>query len=134
MPERQFEALRLELLKGGVAPVHIERMITELTEHYSDLESAALASGRNAADAAATARALLGDERAIAAAVLLRPELRAWSERHPRLAFYGALPGAPLMFCIEHRPELARWGASVGAATTIMVVIWAALSWLIFVA
>jgi hypothetical protein len=38
------------------------------------------------------------------------------------------------MFCIEHRPELARWGASVGAATTIMAAIWAALSWLIFVA
>ena len=134
MPERQFEALRLELLKGGVAPVYIERTITELTEHYTDLESAALASGRTPADAAAMARMLLGDERAIAAAVLLRPELLAWSARHPRIAYYGALPGAPLMYCIEHRPELARWVAALGVATTIMAAIWAALNWIIFVA
>jgi hypothetical protein len=134
MPEPRFEALRLELRKGGVAPHYIDRTITELAEHYSDLERAAFARGCSADEAAATARALLGDERTIAAAVLRRPELLAWSARHPRLAYYGALPGAPLMYCIEHRPELARWGASLGVATAIMAVMWTALNWLIFVA
>lgn len=39
---RQFEALRLELLRSGAAPVHVERTLLELTEHYADLAADAL--------------------------------------------------------------------------------------------
>ena len=48
MPDAQFEALRLELLTSGVAPLYVERTIVELGEHYADLESAALAAGLSA--------------------------------------------------------------------------------------
>jgi hypothetical protein len=141
MPEPRFESLRLTLLRGGVAGAYVDRTVVELAEHYADLETAALAAGQTPAEAAATALATLGDERAIAAAVLTRPELLAWSTRHPRIAHclhsaatIGALPGVPLMFCIEHRPELARWGAALGVATTLMGSVLAALDWLILLA
>ena len=138
MREGQFESLRLELLRRGVTPAYVERTVLELEEHYSDLENAALASGVGAGEAARLALATLGDERAIAAAVLAHPELLTFSTRHPRLAHYlqsaasiGALPGLPLMFCIEHRPELTRWMAAVGLAATLMGSVLATLNWLI---
>jgi hypothetical protein len=138
MPNEPFEALRLELRQGGVAPVYIERTILELNEHYADLKSAALAAGRSPAEAAESARTTLGNERAIAAAILARPELLAFSARWPRVAYclhsaatIGALPGLPLVFCIEHRPELARWGAALSVATTLVAGILAGLDYLI---
>ena len=140
MPDGQFESLRLELLRSGVTPVYVERTVLELAEHYADLESAALASGLGAEDAARAALSSLGNERAIAAAILARPELLTFSTRYPRVAHYlqsaatiGTLPGLPLLFCIEHRPELARWGAAIGVAATLMGSVLAGLNWLIVV-
>ena len=137
MPE-QFEALRLELRNSGIAPVYVERTIAELTAHLADLESAARAAGFAGAEAERVARAQLGDDRAIAAAVLGRPELLAWSTRYPRVAYclqsaatIGTLPGLPIVYCIEHRPGLARWGVSLGLAVTIVGSIMAALNALI---
>ena len=138
MRDAQFESLRLELLRSGVTPVYVERTIVELAEHYCDLESAALAAGLSADEAARIAHDTLGNERAIAAAILTHPELLTFSTRHPRVAqclqsavAIGTLPGVPLLFCIEHRPELARWGAAVGLAATLMGGVLAALNWLI---
>jgi hypothetical protein len=140
MRDAQFESLRLELLRSGVTPAYVERTILELGEHYADLESAALEAGLGADEAARVAVAALGNERAIAAAVLARPELLTFSTRHPRVAHYlhsaaaiGTLPGLPLLFCIEHRPELARWGVAVSVAATLMGGVLAALNWLIVV-
>jgi hypothetical protein len=138
MPDARFESLRLELLRSGVAPVYVERTIVELGEHYDDLESAGLAAGLGAEEAARIARATLGNERQIAAAVLARPELLTFSTRWPRLAHYlqsaatiGTLPGLPLLYCIEHRPQLARWSVALGVATTLMGSMLSVLSWLI---
>ena len=131
MREGRFESLRLELLRSGVTPVYIERTILELEEHYSDLENAALASGVDAHEAARVALATLGNERAIAAAVLAQPALLTFSTRYPRVAQYLTLSGLPLMFCIEHRPELTRWVAAVGLAATLMGSVLATLNWLI---
>jgi len=131
MPEGQFESLRLELLRRGVTALYVERTILELEEHYSDLESAALASGVGADEAARLALATLGNERAIAAAILAQPALLTFSTRYPRVAQYLTLPGLPLMFCIEHRPELTRWVAAVGLAATLMGTVLATLNWLI---
>lgn len=131
MREGQFESLRLELLRSGVSPVYVERTILELEEHCSDLENAAQASGVCADEAARVALDTLGNERAIAAAILARPELLTFSTRHPHVAQYLTLPGLPLMFCIEHRPELARWVAAVGLAATLMGGVLATLNWLI---
>jgi hypothetical protein len=137
MPE-QFEALRLELRKRGVAPLYVERTVAELTAHLADLESAARAAGLGDAEAERVARATLGDDRTIAAAVLGRPELLVWSMRYPRVACclqsaatIGTLPALPLVYCIEHRPELARWGAAFGIAATIVGGLMAGLNALI---
>jgi hypothetical protein len=138
MRDRQLESLRLELLKGGVIPFYVERTIAELGEHYADLESVALARGLTAEEAARVASNALGNERAIVAAILARPELLTFSRRWPRVAnclnsaaAIGTLPGLPLLYCIEHRPELARWGAAVSIAATLMGSVLAVLNWLI---
>jgi hypothetical protein len=140
MREARFESLRLELLRSGVTPLYVERTILELEEHYCDLENAALAAGFSADESARVAQDALGSERAIAAAILARPELLTFSTRHPRVAqclqsavTIGTLPGLPLKFCIEHRPELARWGAAVSLAATLMGSVLAALNWLIVI-
>jgi len=138
MPESRFEALRLTLQKGGVAPVYIERTLLELEDHYTDLEQDALAAGLSQGEAERAAHAALGTQRTIAAAVLARPELREWSVRYPRFAYcvrsatvIGLIPGMPVMFCIEHRPQLARWAAAVTAAATFIGTILALLAWMI---
>jgi len=138
MPDQRFEALRLELHKGGVDPVYIERTILELNDHYADLENAALAAGQSPTEAAQIARTTLGNERTIAVAILTRPELLAFSARWPRVAYclqsavtIGTLPGLPLVFCIEHRPELARWSVALGIAATLVASILAGLDYLI---
>jgi hypothetical protein len=140
MRDAQFESLRLELLRSGVTGAYVERTILELTEHYCDLENAALAAGLGADEAARIAQSTLGNERAIAAAILARPELLTFSTRHPRVAqclqsavTVGTLPWLPLLYCIEHRPELARWGAALGLAATLMGSVLAALNWLIVI-
>jgi hypothetical protein len=141
MPSSQFESLRLELLKGGVAPVYVERTILELEEHFEDLEDDALAAGQSAEEAASNARTALGEQHTIAAAVLSRTELLEWSTRWPRVAFcvrsaatLGVLPGLPLVFCFEHRPELARWGIALSIAAAIVGGVLAWLNWMIVLA
>lgn len=138
MRNGQLESLRLELLRCGVTPFYVDRTIAELGEHYADLESAALDAGLSAEEAARSASSALGNERAIVAAILARPELLTFSTRWPRVAHYlnsaatiSTLPGLPLMFCIEHRPELARWGAALSVAATLMGGVLAVLNWLI---
>jgi hypothetical protein len=131
MPDGPFESLRLELLKSGVAPLHVDRTVVELREHFADLESAAIEAGYSAEEAARSARAALGSDRAIAAAILAQPALLRFSTRWPRVALLGTLPGWPLIYCLEHRPELARWGVAISVATTIMGSVLATLNWLI---
>jgi hypothetical protein len=138
MPDERFESLRLELLRSGVAARYVERTIVELGEHYTDLESAELAAGYRGEEAARAARAALGNEREIAAAILARPELLTFSTRWPRVAHClhsaATLPGLPLLYCIEHRPDLARWGVALGVATALMGSILTVLNWLILLA
>jgi hypothetical protein len=142
MPDtRQFEALRLELLRGGAAPVYVERTVLELLEHYTDLEHDARAAGLDSEAAERRACEQLGEHRAIAAAVLARPELLAWDKRWPRVAtcvhsaaVIGTIPGLPLVFCLEHRPELTRWGVALGLATALVGGVACALEWLMFAA
>ena len=138
MPASRFEALKLTLQEGGVAPIYIDRTLRQLEEHYADLEQDALAAGLSRDEAARAAHTALGTERAIAEAVLARPELREWSLRYPRVAScvrsattIGLIPGMPLMFCIEHRPELARWAAALMGAAAFMCAVLSFLDWMI---
>ena len=126
MPAPEFRNLQLTLLAGGVAPRFVERTILELREHYADIELEALNDGLAASDASARARAMLGSEQAIAAAVCARPELMDFAHRWPlcarwlrALAFCAVLPAVPVLYCAQHGSSIARWSASVSLATIV---------------
>jgi hypothetical protein len=138
MPGPQFNDSRLELLRGGVAPFYVRRAILELSEHYADLESDALAAGMSSDEAARYARALLGREESLAAAILTHAELFDWSHRWPRVALWlrsaamvASLPGVPVMFCVDNGPGIARWGASLAVASLVVGSMLFSLNWLI---
>jgi hypothetical protein len=138
MPNREFEALRLELLRGGVSPIYVERTIIELGEHYEDLERDALGAGMSREEAAKTARTMLGSEQAIVAAVLARPELLSWSRRWPTVALcvrsaaaIGILPALPVLYCVDRSQYIARWGGAIGVAVLLVGLLLAWLDWMI---
>ena len=138
MPNRgQFAALRLELLRGGVSPLYVERTILELSEHYEDLESDALSAGMCEEDAARTALEMLGGADIIAAAVMARPELLSWSHRWPTVALcvrsaatIGAMPAIPVLYCVRSE-EFARWSGAVASALVLVGLLLAWLDWMI---
>jgi hypothetical protein len=135
---RRFDGLRLELLRGGVAPGYVKRTILELEEHCEDLERDALAAGLSAEAAARAALARLGNEESIVAAVLARTELRVWSYRWPRAAWclrsaatVISIPGRPVIYCIDRSGEIARWATALGTATLLVGTLLACLNWMI---
>ena len=75
------ESLRERLLRGGIAPRRVARLLRELDDHCEDLYGAALQRGLRPAQARARAREELGTADNIAQALLARPELRSWSAR-----------------------------------------------------
>ena len=87
----RFEGLREILLKGGVAPRHVRRYLAELTEHLDDLTEKQRALGYDGEDAEMRARALLGEDRELAAAMLEQKSFRSITARAPWLIF-GILP------------------------------------------
>jgi len=126
MQAPELDRLRLALLEGGVAPRFVERTILELREHYLDIAAAALDSGRSPDEAGELARAALGSERSIAAAVLAEPALLSFDRRWPRsarwlraAAFYLVLPAVPVVYCTQHGGTIVRWGASVSLGMMI---------------
>jgi hypothetical protein len=118
MPEANFDMLRDELLRQGVAPRHVIRMMTELADHQEDLELEATQQGFDAADASRHAAKRIGSGKILAAHVLCRPELKSWVYRYPRLsrlilpvAYLALLPLAPVFAGIAIAPVIVRWSA-----------------------
>ncbi len=87
----RFEALAETLLKGGIAPRHVRRYVGELSDHLDDLIRHQQEAGYEGNDAVLRARALLGEDRELAAAMLAQPGLKSWSARLPWLVF-GLFP------------------------------------------
>src|SRR6185312_5057943 len=85
--DRQFPRLSERLLRAGIAPRHVRRYRRELTDHYDDLvrEESESGAGREWAQTKALSR--LGHEDDLAAAMLARPELRAFMVRYPWAVF-----------------------------------------------
>lgn len=81
-----FADLEDRLLRAGVAPRHVRRYLRELTEHLADLTEAQRAAGYDGEDAALRARALLGPDEELAAA-MDQPRFQSLAARFPWLAF-----------------------------------------------
>ena len=118
MPKADFNVLRDHLLESGVAPRHVVRIISELSDHHEDLELEARRQGFDPTAATVQARERLGTPKSIAAHVLEQPELRCWMHRYPRLAqlvlpaaYVVMLPLAPVFAGVANAPIIARWCA-----------------------
>jgi hypothetical protein len=94
-----FDSLEDRLLRGGIAPRHVKRYLRELGDHLSDIAAAQAAAGHDAPTAAARARAALGSDDELAAAMLKQHDFRSLCARVPWLAF-GVLPGVALTLAV----------------------------------
>ena len=99
MRDLDLRGLRVRLLRGGVAPKHVNRTLKELRHHFADLERKALSEGSSPTDAAAQAVEYLGDPKLIIEEALARPELRSWAYRWP-WGIYGMFPVVALVLTV----------------------------------
>jgi hypothetical protein len=114
MQPHRFERLRARLLRGGIAPRHVQRYLRELHDHYEDALQAELVQTADVGVASEAAWARLGTEESLAESVLERPELRSTAARFPALVFgagpvlgWLALPIA-IMAGLSLLPEASR--------------------------
>ena len=141
MPRADYNMLRDQLLESGVAPRHVIRIISELTDHHEDLEFEAMRHGSTPESAATQASKRMGTKTLIAAQVVGRPELKCWFYRYPRLArlllpvaYVAMLPLAPIHAGVANAPVIVRWcaclmlSAVVTAAMLLLMQISIALS------
>ena len=91
MRDLDLRGLRIRLLRGGVAPRHVNRTLKELRHHFADLEQKALSQGLSQLEASAQAAERIGDPELVIDEALSRPELRSWAYRWP-WGVYGILP------------------------------------------
>ncbi|MBL8628127.1 MAG: hypothetical protein JNM81_00760 [Rhodospirillaceae bacterium] len=91
MPRSPFETLTETLLRGGIAPRHVRRYISELRDHYDDLLSAARSAGVQPPEAERAALARIGAPDELTQAMLDRDDLKSWAARYPALMF-GVVP------------------------------------------
>jgi hypothetical protein len=92
---KPLDELRERLLRAGVAPRHVRRYLTELTEHLADLKAEEERTGRSRAEAEMAALARLGSMDELAAAMTGERRLQSWSARAP-WAMFGLAPIAAL--------------------------------------
>ena len=125
-PSSEFRALRRDLVRGGVAPAMVTRTLAELYDHYEDLESEALASGRSSAEASAEAMERLGSSRVLAREVLGHPEFQSWAFRWSwvpavlrRIVILTSLVSVPVLVVVSRGPVIVRWCVSTGLAMLI---------------
>lgn len=91
MAEPNFRTLRSLLLKGGVSPRRVRRLLEELRAHTSDLCAEQERDGLDKPAALQAAVRRLGTEESLAQQMLSRRELLTWSRRWP-WAVYGIAP------------------------------------------
>jgi hypothetical protein len=91
---KPFHELRERLLQAGVAPRHVRRYLTELTEHLADLTAEERRAGRSRADAESAALIRLGGMDDLSKAMTEQRHFQSWCVRAP-WATFGL---APLLF------------------------------------
>jgi hypothetical protein len=102
MSTRRFAALAERLLRGGLPPRRVRRLIRELEAHFDDVVAELRSTGLSWIEAEREAALRLGPEDALAASILARPELHSWARRWPGVAF-GVLPvlSLPVQFVLS---------------------------------
>lgn len=112
--------LRDELLRAGIAPLHVRRAVSELDDHFEDLVFDQLQNGLSRDDAERIAEQRLGNLEIVAERMRADPGLRSWAWRWPRLALlvypiacFAALPAVPFIVGAAHRDSVARWIAGL---------------------
>ena len=120
MHKHAFQELRSHLLKSGIAPGHVRRITSELSDHLEDLRPEALDSKLTADEAEAYALGQLGDQRVIAQRILEHTELKTWVYRYPRIAciylpiaYALLLPASPVFAGMANPSIVVRWGAAL---------------------
>ena len=88
---KPFHELRERLLRAGVAPRHVRRYVTELTDHLADLTVEEERAGRSRTDAESAALVRLGGMDDLARAMIEQRQFRSWSVRVP-WAVFGLTP------------------------------------------
>jgi hypothetical protein len=83
MRDSTFGKLAFRLLRGGVAPSHVRRIVAELQVHYSALVDEERQRGASQEDADADASAKIGSDDQIASDTLAQPSLKSWGARWP---------------------------------------------------
>ncbi len=85
------EELRERLLRAGVAPRHVRRYLTELSDHRADLKAEEERAGLSAAEAEAAALARLGSKDDLAKAMIEQRQFQSWAACAP-WATFGLAP------------------------------------------
>jgi|CZKI01.1.fsa_nt_gi hypothetical protein len=88
---KAFNELRERLLRGGVAPRHVRRYLTELADHFADLTVEEERAGRSRADAESAALIRLGRIDDLSKAMIERRQFQSWCTRAP-WAMFGLAP------------------------------------------
>ena len=132
MPDFDIDTFRDRLLLSGIAPRYIDRAMSELRDHFEDIESKAAESGLSRADARRLAAERIGALESISRQYSNKPDLKRWGHRHPQLArvvfpaaYVIMLPVAPIHAGIENAPLIIRWCASLllGAIVTVAMLL-----------
>ena len=87
---KPFHELRERLLRAGIAPRHVRRYLTELSDHLADLRAEEERAGRSRADAESAALGRLGGMDTLAKAMIEQRQFRSWSVRAPWVVFASA--------------------------------------------
>lgn len=82
-----LQNIKIQLIRGGVAPKFVNRSLAELNAHYSDLRSQAISDGYSETEADEKAIASIGEEETLIAKILDKRELKTWLWRYPRSTF-----------------------------------------------
>jgi hypothetical protein len=101
-PELRFSQLQERLLRAGIAPRHVRRYLSELSDHLADLTAEQQRAGLSLPDARTAALARLGTTDTLADAMTSQPHAQSLTARAPWAAFALApLLSLATLWCIS---------------------------------
>ena len=128
MRRLDLEMLQKRLLRSGVAPRYVVRVISELRDHLEDVECEAADRGISREAATTMANERLGAIEPIAQQYLSKPELRHWIYRYPQLAravlpitYVLALLAVPIYVGVDNASSIGKWCACLMVSAVVTV-------------